>query len=115
MSGLAAGSSIVAIVLLAMLTLQAKAAQPSFDCDGAKAEVEKMICGDDALADLDLRLARDFALALARASANQVPELKASQRSWRAQNVEMRPGQRSTRLRTGRLHQADRPLLEQSR
>lgn len=85
MSGSAAGLGIVAIVFLAMLTLPARAAQPSFDCDGAKAEVEKMICGDDVLADLDLRLARDFARALARASADQVPELKASQRAWRAQ------------------------------
>jgi len=85
MSGFAAGSGIVAIVFLAMLALPARAAQPSFDCDGARAEVEKMICGDDVLADLDLRLARDFARALARASADQVPELKASQRTWRAQ------------------------------
>ena len=37
------------------------------------------------LADLDLRLARDFARALSRASADQVPELRASQREWRAQ------------------------------
>jgi len=44
-----------------------------------------MICGDDALADLDLRLARNFAQALARASADRVLELKASQRTWRAQ------------------------------
>ena len=85
MSGLAAGSGIVAIVFLAMLVLPAKAAQPSFDCDSVKSEVERMICSDDALADLDLRLARDFARALARASANQVPELKSSQRSWRTQ------------------------------
>lgn len=85
MNGLVAGSSIVVIVLMTMLVLPARAAQPSFDCDGAKGEVEKMICGDDALADLDLRLARDFARALARASADQVPELKASQRTWRSQ------------------------------
>ncbi|PKR87715.1 hypothetical protein CXZ10_18490 [Pleomorphomonas diazotrophica] len=85
MSGLVAGSGIVAIVLMAMLALPAKAAQPSFDCDGARSEVEKMICGDDALADLDLRLARDFAQALARASADQVPDLRASQRAWRTQ------------------------------
>ena len=85
MSGLAAGSGIVVIVLMAMLTLPATAAQPSFDCDGARSEVEKMICDDDALADLDLRLARDFARALSRANADQVPELRASQREWRAQ------------------------------
>ncbi|PIO99607.1 conserved exported hypothetical protein [uncultured Pleomorphomonas sp.] len=85
MSGLAAGSGIVAIVFLAMLALPATAAQPSFDCEGARAEVEKMICRDDALADLDLRLARDFAQAMARASADRVLELKSSQRTWRAQ------------------------------
>lgn len=85
MSGLAASTGFVAIVFLAMLALPVRAAQPSFDCDGARAEVEKMICGDDALADLDLRLARDFARALSRASADQVPVLKASQRAWRSQ------------------------------
>ncbi|MCM5559116.1 lysozyme inhibitor LprI family protein [Pleomorphomonas sp. JP5] len=85
MTGLTTGSGIVAVVLLTMLALPAGAAQPSFDCDGAKSEVEKMICGDDALADLDLRLARDFARVLSRASADQVPELRASQREWRAQ------------------------------
>ena len=85
MSGLVAGSGIIAIVLLTMMALPANAAQPSFDCDGAKSEVERMICGDDALADLDLRLAKDFARALARASADQVGSLKTSQRTGRAQ------------------------------
>ena len=61
MSGLMAGSGIIAIVFMTMMALPAQAAQPSFDCDGAKSEVERMICGDDALADLDLRLAKDFA------------------------------------------------------
>ena len=85
MSGLMAGSGMIAIVFMAMLTLPARASQPSFDCDGAKSEVERLICGDDALADLDLRLAKDFARALARARADQVGQLKTSQRAWRAQ------------------------------
>lgn len=75
----------IGIAFMAMTAMPAAAAQPSFDCDTARAEVEKMICGDDALADLDQRLARDFARALARASADQVPELRAAQRNWRAQ------------------------------
>jgi len=75
----------IAIVLATMTSAPASAAQPSFDCDTARSEVEKMICGDDALADLDQRLAKDFANALARASADQVSELRAAQRAWRSQ------------------------------
>ena len=75
----------IAFALAAMMATPASAAQPSFDCDTARSEVEKMICNDDALADLDQRLARDFSKALARASADQVPELRAAQRAWRTQ------------------------------
>jgi uncharacterized protein len=75
----------LAIAFSAVAATPAAAAQPSFDCDKAKSEVERLICGDDVLADLDLRLAKDFAQALARASADQVPGLRTSQRAWRTQ------------------------------
>lgn len=84
MIGWTAGSGIFAAVMLLLSTLPVRAAQPSFDCEGARAEVEKLICGDDVLADLDQRLARDFARALARASADKVSELRSAQRNWRA-------------------------------
>jgi len=64
-------------------TAGAAAATPSFDCDGAKSDVEKLICSDDELADLDVRLAKAFASALALAPANDVAVMRANQKSWR--------------------------------
>jgi uncharacterized protein len=52
----------------------------SFDCAKAKAAVEKMICSDAALSELDGRLASAYRRALGLAS-NPEP-LKAGQRSW---------------------------------
>lgn len=74
----------LAIACLAMAPRTADAAVPSFDCDGARSQVEKLICGDDALAALDARLARRLARALARADADKVAGLSAAQRAWRA-------------------------------
>lgn len=59
------------------------AATPSFDCDRARSDVEKLICGDDELADLDMRMAKAFAKALAVAPANVVGEMKSRQKTWR--------------------------------
>lgn len=69
-----------------LLTLSAvRAATPSFDCDGSKSDVEKLICQDDELAELDVNLAKRFATALAKAPADAVASLRASQKSWRQQ------------------------------
>ncbi|HTB57741.1 MAG TPA: lysozyme inhibitor LprI family protein [Polyangia bacterium] len=65
--------------LLAMAPL-ARAA--SFDCAKAKLPVEKMLCSDAALSDLDGRLAAAYRRALGLAS-NPEP-LRAEQRSWLA-------------------------------
>ncbi|WP_237154606.1 lysozyme inhibitor LprI family protein [Oryzibacter oryziterrae] len=65
----------------------ALAADPSFDCDGARSNVEKMICGDDELAALDVKLAKTFAKVLSMAPADGVSELKMSQKSWRQQMI----------------------------
>ncbi len=74
-------------VALAFATLVsapvASAATPSFDCDRARSDVEKLICADDELADLDMRLAKAFAKALAIAPANVVGDMKSQQKSWR--------------------------------
>jgi uncharacterized protein len=61
----------------------APAASPSFDCDGARSDVEKLICQDDELAALDIELAKAFANALAQAPASRVNALKAEQNGWR--------------------------------
>ncbi|WP_370677745.1 lysozyme inhibitor LprI family protein [Pleomorphomonas sp. PLEO] len=74
----------LALCLMAMTSL-AHAAPPSFDCDGSHSQIDAMICGDDALASLDMQLARSFARAMARANADEVAGLKSDQRVWRAQ------------------------------
>ncbi|MBL8905613.1 MAG: MliC family protein [Rhizobiales bacterium] len=58
------------------------AAEPSFDCGKATHEVEKLVCGDDALAGLDKRLAADFAKAMDQVSGADQAELRASQEKW---------------------------------
>jgi uncharacterized protein YecT (DUF1311 family) len=55
-------------------------ASPSFDCAAAGSTVERLICGDVALAELDKRLASDYARALQAFSDDTV--LIASQNYW---------------------------------
>jgi uncharacterized protein len=67
--------------LLAGLTAATPAARAaSFDCAKAKAPVEKMICSDAALSDLDGRLAVTYRRALGLAADPEA--LKAEQRAW---------------------------------
>lgn len=61
----------------------ALALTPSFDCERARTEIERMICSDDELAALDIELAKAFANALARAPAYSVSELRDAQKNWR--------------------------------
>lgn len=61
----------------------AGAVTPSFDCDMVHSKVETLICGNDSLAALDMRLATRFAQVLAQASADGVAGLRADQRTWR--------------------------------
>ena len=68
---------VVSASLLA-ISLQARAA--SFDCAKAKAAVEKMICSDRALSDLDGRLASAYRRALVLAASPE--SQKAEQRAW---------------------------------
>ncbi len=72
----------LAVVLVGLFAPSVRAGTPSFDCDRAKSTVEKMICNDDELADLDVQIAKAFANTLARAPANTVNELRDVHRSW---------------------------------
>jgi hypothetical protein len=45
--------------------------QPSFDCDGSLNRVEALICTDPQLANLDVRLAREYRRALDEGTADQ--------------------------------------------
>jgi len=55
---------------------------PSFDCARASGEVEELICADEGLASLDRRLAQVYARALDSWPAEELQELKATQRGW---------------------------------
>jgi uncharacterized protein len=65
--------------------LEAGAGNPSFDCEGAKYSIEKMICDDETLSALDVEVAKAFARAIARAPANLVQDMRTTQTSWRRQ------------------------------
>jgi uncharacterized protein len=59
------------------------AANPSFDCRKVKeSSIEKMICADNELAKLDLKLAEVYAAASKKAVNEHPPVLKAEQRGW---------------------------------
>jgi uncharacterized protein len=62
--------------------LTAAAANPSFNCAKASSEVEKMVCGDAELADLDRSLASLYGTLLKNTPAGEQKRLKAEQRGW---------------------------------
>jgi uncharacterized protein len=66
----------------ALFPVLAFAAAPTFDCKKAGGEVEKLICSDDALAGLDVALAKVYAAAKAKATGKPAAQLKAEQRGW---------------------------------
>ncbi|MCM5553361.1 lysozyme inhibitor LprI family protein [Pleomorphomonas sp. NRK KF1] len=68
---------------IAIMTTPANSTTPSFDCDRTLSSVESLICGDDLLASLDMRLASTFAQLLAQANASEVVDLLAEHRAWR--------------------------------
>ncbi len=86
-----------AVVLAAVMGLGSRAPAASFDCRRARAPVEKMICSDGQLSELDARLARSYRRAVD--SAADPTGLKAAQRTW---------------LATERSKCADVPCLEQA-
>lgn len=60
----------------------AAAAEPAFNCAKASGSVEKLICGDDALAAADRKMAEVFSAAQRKAGNEHPSVLKAEQRGW---------------------------------
>ncbi|MEA3277485.1 MAG: lysozyme inhibitor LprI family protein [Pseudomonadota bacterium] len=60
----------------------ARGANPSFDCAKAGSEVEKLICKDAELADLDRSLADLYAVLLKNTPTSERQMLRAEQRGW---------------------------------
>jgi uncharacterized protein len=87
----------MAIVSAGLLAVSLSARAASFDCAKARAPIEKMICSDGALSDLDGRLAVTYRHALAGSA--QPEPFKAEQRAW---------------LATERKKCADVPCLKQT-
>ena len=71
------------IFTFVLLTLPAAgiAASPSFDCAKANSAAEELICAEDALAQLDARMAQTYAQALT-AAMDDADTLRATQRGW---------------------------------
>ncbi|EGP07767.1 putative lipoprotein [Bradyrhizobiaceae bacterium SG-6C] len=78
--GMIAVSAVATWMLLTASS--ADCAQPAFDCSKASHEVEQLICNDDALAKLDVTLATAFTDSQKNIDAQQLSELKATQRGW---------------------------------
>ncbi|MBL8386302.1 MAG: DUF1311 domain-containing protein [Burkholderiales bacterium] len=66
----------------ALLSPAALAQGPAFDCAKAKAEAEKLICGDPSLATLDRKLDAVYKAAAAKATGKSASQLRSMQRGW---------------------------------
>jgi len=66
----------------ALLSNAAFAAKPSFNCNKASHEVEKLICADDELAKLDVSLTNLYNVLLKNIPTAQKKQLKAEQSGW---------------------------------
>ncbi|MBS1182076.1 MAG: hypothetical protein H6Q99_1956 [Proteobacteria bacterium] len=102
-----------------LVTQPAGAVTPSFDCDVIHSKVEKLICGNDTLATLDMSLATRFARVLAHASADGVAGLRADQRTWRIGMLRCAEAEQPL-VCTGdayrrRLDELQQPLVEDER
>ena len=65
-----------------LLSVQAYAISPTFDCAKAQGEVEQLICKDNALITLDRNLAKVYKAASLKASKDLAKTLQAEQRGW---------------------------------
>ena len=76
--------AMVCVTLACALALAApaRADGPAFDCAKADGEVEELICQDEGLAALDRKLDEVYEAALAKATNEHPPVLKAEQRGW---------------------------------
>jgi uncharacterized protein len=76
-------SSFVIVLLLGILVgFRPAWAGPSFDCAKARTPVEKLVCSDTELGDLDGELARAYARTLQALGSDEAKELKFEQRAW---------------------------------
>lgn len=74
--------SILAGLMALVLVSPTHAAKPSFDCAKAGGKVEKLICSDAELAELDRSLSDLYAVLLKHTPAGDQKRLKAEQRGW---------------------------------
>ena len=63
-------------------SLPASAVSPAFDCGKAEGEVEQLICADDELAEMDLRLAKTYSQASQNIPREERDSFRAEQRGW---------------------------------
>ena len=76
-------NSVLAFVgACALLSVPARAAQPSFNCSKASHEVEQLICKDAELAALDRSLMQLYNTLLKHTPASEQKQLRAEQRGW---------------------------------
>lgn len=75
-------SPCIAGLLALSLVSSAQAATPSFDCAKAASQVEKLICSDSELANLDRSLSNLYSALLEHTPASGQKHLKAEQRGW---------------------------------
>jgi len=76
---------LIHIAIGAALCIQAAAAwsaNPSFNCAKASSSVEKLICNDAELADLDRSLSSLYSRVMENSSAADQKRLKTEQRGW---------------------------------
>jgi uncharacterized protein len=71
-----------AVLAVALVAAPLRAQGPAFDCAKADGEVEELICQDEGLAALDRKLDEVYKAALAKATNEHPPVLKAEQRGW---------------------------------
>ena len=72
----------LAVLAVALVAAPLRAQGPAFDCAKADGEVEELICQDEGLAALDRKLDEVYKAALAKATNEHPPVLKAEQRGW---------------------------------
>ncbi|WP_051284346.1 lysozyme inhibitor LprI family protein [Desulforegula conservatrix] len=71
---------VVTLVLVSIVSVHA--AMPGFDCSKATTEVEKLVCSDDRLADLDKQMADVFRALLSGLGENEKKAVKKEQNLW---------------------------------
>ena len=70
------------LIFAAFVLFAAPAAAASFDCNKASTSVEKAVCADPGLSQLDNELARAYASAYARMSREPAEQIRLGQRGW---------------------------------